>query len=82
MTTEVQITNRNTIVPRRLTATLTDIDTGDTVLGFVLGPGEAVIIPLLTTMNVVVSLPPAEDEPEVPDGTAESAAPPPARLAN
>ncbi len=56
MPTEVQITNRNTLTPQRMMATLQDVDTGDSVLDFVIGPGEAVIIPMMKTMNVIVSV--------------------------
>lgn len=55
MSTQIQITNRNALTRKRVTASLQDADTGDTVLDFVIGPGEAVIVPMMKTMNLVVS---------------------------
>lgn len=62
MPTEIQITNRNAIIAKRVTATLQDSDTGDAVLDVVIGPGQHVIVPLLTSMTLVVALSPAESE--------------------
>ncbi len=52
---EIQITNRNALSSNPVTASLQDVESGDTVLDFVIGPGQAVIVPILNTMNLVVS---------------------------
>lgn len=69
MPTEVQITNRNAMITKRVTASLQDSDTGAPVLDVVIGPGEAVIVPLLTSMTLVVTLCPSRPEDE--EETAE-----------
>lgn len=61
MPAEIQITNRNAVTPKRVTATLRDSDSGEVMLDFLIGPGEAVIVPMLTTMTLTVTLAAAEE---------------------
>lgn len=62
MPAEVQITNRNSLSSKRLTARLQDSDSGDAVLDFIIGPGEAAIIPIMNTMTLVVNISAVEGE--------------------
>jgi len=61
MPTEIQITNRNALTTKKICAKLVDGETTP-LLEFVIGPGEAVIIPM--DGNLVLTL--AEDEPALP----------------
>lgn len=54
MPTEVQITNRNSLATKRVTAKLQD-DHGESVLEFVIRPGENAIIPVMTSMSILVT---------------------------
>lgn len=61
MPTEIQITNRNPLTTKKVCARLTDDDTTP-LLEFIIGPGEAVIIPMQG--NLVLTL--AEEETPLP----------------
>ncbi|MBW7850649.1 MAG: hypothetical protein H3C38_09155 [Rhodospirillales bacterium] len=55
MPTEIQITNRNPLTTKRVTAKLQDEDLDDPFMEFVISPGEAVIIPIKNGMTLLVS---------------------------
>lgn len=55
MATQIQITNRSAEPDRRVTAALTASDGTETLVEFVLRPGEAVIVPLPDGMRVAVA---------------------------
>ncbi len=70
MASEIQITNRSAQPGHKLTADLKASDGTETILQFVLGPGEAVILPLEPGMHLafVETVPEAALTPPGHDG--------------
>lgn len=62
MSTEIQITNRNSLTTKRVLAKLQDSDDDDPFMEFIIRPGEAVIIPITHGMTLLV----AEETPTEP----------------
>lgn len=54
MPTEIQIVNRSPVLTKKIVAKLHNTETGDSILEFIVGPGEAVNVPIGIGMAVLV----------------------------